>query len=125
MARLKTAVAAILAITAPLHHIFIAVFFLVTLDLILAIIASIKSKVAIQSGKLKGSVIKLLAYNTSIVVSYIVESNLTGPDVPVLRMVTTIIGLTELKSVLEHLDVITGGGVIKAILVKINAGKKD
>jgi len=56
-----------------------------------------------------------------ICLSFLVETFLSGSLVPVSKIATTIIGLTELKSVMENLDLLAGGSLLKSLIGAVQA----
>lgn len=120
MSYIKLFIAALIAVLAPIREVLVTTLLLVVADLVLGVLAAIKRKEKIQSSKLKITVIKLFVYQLAIVLAHLVGEHLTGPLIPVLNMVTTIIGLTELKSVYEKLDVLSGGSLLKAIIARVS-----
>lgn len=121
MERLKLIVAAILGALAPIQASMITVFGLILVDLISGVIAALRLKTPIESNKLKKTVVKLCVYEVAIVAAYYVGQNLTGPSVPILQMVASVIGLTEFTSILENLRAITGSSVFDLILRNVSA----
>lgn len=123
--RLKEAILALFALFSPLQATLWATFCLVVLDLITGVLAAHKRKEPIESNKLKKTVVKLLVYQLTIIVSYVTMLYLTGQDIPILKIVTSIIGLTELRSVLENLTVITNNNIFRAITGALPTAKQS
>lgn len=121
--KIKVGALATFAALSPLEGILWAVVALVTLDLLLGIVAAYKRKEPLESNKLKRTVVKLLVYQLTIIVSYGTMHYLTGPEIPLLKIVTSIIGLTEVKSVLENLAVITGNPIFHSFLGALPSAK--
>lgn len=122
--RLRALSLSILAILAPLHTVLLTVLALVVLDLITGLAASIKRGDKIESGKLKRTVVKLIMYEVCAIMSYYVGENLFGPELPLLKIATTMIGITEVKSVFENISVITGSPVFTSISSLISPPNK-
>jgi hypothetical protein len=83
-------------------------------DLVTGILASRKSGIPITSNGLKRTVLKVAIYEVAVLCAFLVGTYLTGPMVPILNICSSLIGLTELKSVLENLDIINGGSFFRA-----------
>lgn len=115
----------ILAIFAPIQAVVATTFILVVLDLITGVIAAKKRGEKLTSKGLKRSVGKLLLYETAIILSFLVQEYLTGDILPALKLVSALIGITELKSVLENLDNISGDRFFQIILSKVTQSQKD
>lgn len=125
MEKVKLAILAALGALAPIQAALLTVFALIVVDLITGILAAWKIGNEITSSKMKKTVVKLFVYELAITMAYFVGLNLTGPTLPVLNIVASVVGVTELKSVLENLDILTGGGVVKSILGALNTNKDD
>jgi hypothetical protein len=93
--------------------------------LILALLVAHRQKQAIQSSGLKRTVAKTALYLAGLVLAFVTESYLTGPVVPCVHIVTGLVGITELKSCLEHLDVLNGAPVFAAVLSKLAPASYD
>jgi hypothetical protein len=73
----------------------------------------------VESGGLKRTVAKILMYEMATVLAFFVGTYLTGPIVPCLQGVTGLIGVTELKSCLEHLDELHGSSLFATLVKKL------
>ena len=117
LGKLKLPFLAAIAWLAPIQGAIISTFALVMIDLILGLLAARKTNVPITSSGLKQTVLKLLAYELGIVLAFIVQTYL-APQLAAVGILTTLIGTVELKSLLENIDIITGGDFFKSILSK-------
>lgn len=52
---------------------------------------------------------------------FLTEQYMTGDLVPVMKILAGLIGITELKSILENLEEITGMPIIKMLIDKLNS----
>lgn len=107
----------------PVHSAIITALCLPLIDLALALVVARKAGVPVTSAGIKRTVAKVLMYEVGIILAFIVETNLLGSLVPVTRMVTGLIGMTELKSCLEHLDELGGNQLFATILLKLAPGQ--
>lgn len=119
--QIKYLLVAIIAIFAPAESVIVTAFVLLLVDLITGTAAARKQGIPIVSSKIKITVIKALLYETVIILAFLVGQYLTGPLIPVLSIVASVIGLTELTSIMENLDIITGGNILQGL---INAVKR-
>lgn len=110
---------ALIGIFSPTTPILSTIVVLVLVDLLTGIIVSRRTGIPITSDGLKRSVLKLLVYMIAVLSAFLVGNFLIGPLVPVLNIVAGLIGVTELKSVLENLDLISGGSLMKSIISAI------
>lgn len=118
---LDALVASLLALFAPIQTMLVSTGALVICDLITGIMAAHKAGLPITSRGIKRTVVKLLVYDLAILLAHITEVYLTQHSIPVLNVVTSIIGITELKSCLENLQKLTGNGVVTAIVDRISS----
>ena len=107
------------AFLTPIQAVLITVGALVWMDFLTGIAASIKNKIPITSYGFKRTVVKVCVYEMAIVLAYVVQLYLTGPAVPVLHLASSLIGLTELKSVYENLNIISGGSLLTTLISSI------
>ena len=117
------------AFIAPIIHIIFGVFFLVMADLVTGVLASLKRKQKITSSKLSRTISKILVYLVTIIIVHVVNDTiLFGNEiVPLESLVSGYIALTELKSILENLDKISGQkyGVLSTLIHMLsNEGRK-
>lgn len=117
----------ILLIFAPIKATLITVMVLSMVDLIAGIKASKRrrGKRRITSAGLKRTVIKVLVYELVIVLGFLVEQYMTGDLVPVVKVLAGYIGLTELISVMENIELATGMPVVKLLTKKIEDLKRS
>lgn len=116
MLKLKILALALLTVLAPTKAVISTTFVLVIADFIVGVGVSLKVGRPLTSRGFKTTVMKLLSYEFVLLLSYLVGQYLTGPSVPVLSIVAGIIGLTELKSIIENLDSVLGRSTAAAII---------
>ncbi len=116
---LRSLLIAVLAVFAPIKPMLIATFVLATVDLITGILAARKQGETITSGGLKRTVGKIFLYEAAILMSYVAETYLLGGIMPVTKLVAGMIGATELKSILENLDIINGSSLFTTLVSKL------
>lgn len=110
----------LIAVFAPVKAAVITAFVLVIIDFITGVWAANKRGEVITSSGFKRTVGKILLYETSICVAFLVETYLTGALLPAAKLVTALVGMAELKSVMENLSSISGSDFAKAVLTKIS-----
>ncbi len=111
--------ALLLVITLPIRPALIAATVLTLADFISGLWASLKEKKKITSSGMRRTVIKILAYYSAIIVAFVLETYLMQ-ELPVVKVVTGLIGLTEAKSFFENLNRITGIDFWGEIISKLN-----
>lgn len=122
---IKNLALSLIAILLPLKAIAAAIVVLVIADLITGCLAARKLGEKIESNKLKRSVSKLMLYYSATLVSYVATVWLVDSLIPVQKMVTTLIGIVEVKSILENLDIIHGGNFFKAMLQRLEKKSEE
>lgn len=91
----------------PIEGSLIAVGVLITIDLAMGIAAARKEGIQIKSKRLFDTVTKLLVYQLLIIAAFITETNLAD-WLPLTKITTSFIGITELVSVGENFTKVTG-----------------
>ena len=109
------------AILAPVQPLILAVLVLVIADMVLGVSVAIKTNIPVTSKGLRNSIIKMMTYLVAIIAGYICEKYLLGDMLPVTKLFTAMIGISELKSVLENAEILTGNKLIHFLTEKLNA----
>ena len=115
--------ASVWAFLMPVHTIIIITLVLIVTDLITGILAARKRKEPINSAGIRRTVVKLFVYEAAIVLAFLVETHM-HVDIPMIKLLSGFIGITELKSCLENLDTINGSSVIKDILSRLGSANQ-
>ena len=113
------ALLAVCAVFAPVQSILVATLALVGTDLVTGVLAAWKRGEAIRSAGLRRTVGKLLVYEVAICVGWVAERYLMGAAVPATKLIAGLIGAVELKSCLENLDSLGGGGVLRSVILRV------
>lgn len=119
MKALESLALAIIAVFAPIQAAITTVAVLIAIDLITGIMASKKRGGPITSAGIKRTVGKVLLYEAALCVSFLVQTYLTGDILPAVKLISALIGVTELKSILENMDSISGQSLFKTLISKI------
>ena len=112
---------ACLAVLAPIKAVFITTALLVAADLVLGVIAARKRGEAITSAGFRRTVSKLLVYEAAVILGFLSEQYLTGASIPVSKIISAYIGLTEITSIIENLNFINGSSVFNGLLSKLGS----
>jgi hypothetical protein len=115
---------ALLALLAPIHSLMIATGVLIFMDLFTGLWRAIKVKEPITSNGLRRTVTKLLAYQLAIITAWIMQTYLMVDFIPPVKIVASVIAITEAKSILENLSKISGTDLWSLLLEKFQ-GSKD
>ncbi len=111
----------IVAALAPIQAVILSVGILVIADMITGVWAAVKRGREIRSAGLRRTVSKLLIYEIAIIAGFVVETHLVSGLIPITKILGGVIGLVELKSVLENANAITGGDIFKLILQRLGS----
>lgn len=115
---LQTTAVIIVAFFAPIHQLLGLTLVLVVSDMVLGVYAAVKRGETISSKKLRRTLSKILGYEVGIILGFIIESKF-GFGIPLVKIVASVIGLTETKSIAENLSTITGADFLKIITDKL------
>ena len=108
----------------PIKATLITVMVLTVADLISGIMASRKEGKKITSSGLKRTIIKTTVYELVVMLGFLTERYMIGDALPVVKILAGFIGLTELKSVLENIERISGMPIIKMLIERLNQTDK-
>ena len=109
----------ILAILAPVKAVMMTVGVLIVADFVFGIWAAKKRGEAITSRKMGASISKALVYQVAVITAFLVERYLMEGFMPVTKIVSSMIGIVEIKSLYENCGEILGQPVFRAIYEKI------
>jgi hypothetical protein len=112
---------AALAVLAPIKALLISVGFLIIADLITGIWAAVKQKKAITSAAMRRTISKMVIYNLAVISGFLVESYMLEYLLPVSKIVASVIGLVELKSILENANKILGQDLFKTVISRLGS----
>lgn len=112
------------AVLAPIHDMLAACLFLVAVDLLTGVIKAVKQKQTLKSSGFRQTLIKLFVYEMAIILGFVTQKFLMNDSMPLTNIIAGYIGLTELLSVMENLNAISGGQLLKALLEKLGSVQK-
>lgn len=118
---LEPLILSLLGVFAPIKGIIITVGIVIIVDLITGVLAARKRGEAISSAAIRRTVSKLLIYQTAILTGFLIETYLTSDLVPITKIVASIIGIVEGKSVFENLNSISDNKLFSEILNKLGS----
>lgn len=124
MSWLKTLLVSLAAVLAPVKAVMLGAGFLIFADLISGLWRAWKEKESITSSGFRRTVTKIVAYELAIVTALVMETYLLD-GVPIIKIVASMIAMTEGKSIMENLSIVTGVDFIKALLEKIQGVKEE
>lgn len=106
------------AVFTPIKAVMATTGALILVDLITGVWAAIKRKEAVTSKGISRTVAKLFLYECGLCVSYLVHQFMTGDLFPADKLLAGLIGIVELKSILENMNAINGTPVFAQIINK-------
>lgn len=118
------AIIATLAVFAPAKGMVIATLALIFVDLITGLMAAKNRKSKITSAGIRRTVSKIVVYEVAILMAYIAQTYLTGEAIPVSNIVAGLIGMTELVSIMENMNAVSGKNLLKAVIDKLGSVNK-
>ncbi len=116
---------ALIAVFAPVQAVVLTTLALVFIDLITGLVAARKRGEKITSAGIKRTVGKILLYEIAIAAAFLAETYLIGNILPVSKLVSALIGIVELKSILENLDGASGNKLFETIISRLVQSEKD
>lgn len=113
----------LLAVFAPAKSMILSSLFLVLLDLVTGLMAARKQNIPITSSGLRRTISKIAVYEIAILIAFIAQQYLIK-EIPVANIAASFVGLTELTSCLENIDIIGGGGLLKKLISNLGSDNK-
>lgn len=104
------------AVFAPVQAIMGVTGGLIFVDLVTGIMAAHKKGEEITSKGISRTVAKIVLYELALATSFLVHQYMTGDLLPADKLVAGLIGLVELKSIMENINVANGTPVFAAII---------
>jgi phage-related holin len=121
LSKIKLLCIAVVMVFAPIKSVLLTALVLVLADLISGVLASRKRGEQITSAGFQRTVIKLSVYMAAIMLAFLTETYLTGATVAVCKIVSSFVGLTEITSIIENLNELSGGSLLKALIAKLGS----
>ena len=123
---LKKITIAILLYLSPIHDLIHAVIFLIAMDFITGLWASLKDGESFSARKMRGTVNKVALYFIAIISAYVLQKMmLESWDINITRYVSLFIAATELKSIYENISRILGMQLFKNLFKEIMSKVKQ
>lgn len=117
----KATLASLVAVFAPVHAIMLTVGFLIVADLITGVWAAKVKGEKISSAAFRRTATKIFLYQLVIMTGFLTEIYLIDKLFPISKIAASIIGLTELLSILENAEVIHGQPIFKKLISKLGS----
>lgn len=121
MKYLEATLISIVAVFAPIKTALLVIMLLVVADCITGMLAARKRGEKITSAKLRNTLSKFLIYNTAMLLGFLTEIYLLESSIPISKVVGGIVGATEIKSLVENLNTISGSDLFKVLIEKLGS----
>jgi hypothetical protein len=115
--RLEIIITFLVVYFAPTFQILFGIGFLVMVDFVTGILSARKRGEEITSKKMRPTIMKGFGYMSSILVAYVIQK-VFMPEMEVMKIVSGLVAMMELKSLDENLTTITGKSLFKKFLQK-------
>lgn len=119
---LKSVLIVLVGILAPAKALLIPVGFLIFADFFTGVWAAKKrGEVVTKSAGWRRSITKMTVYQVAVISGFLVEMYMLDSFIPVSKIVASVIGLVELKSILENANSILGQDLFKTVISKLGS----
>lgn len=115
----------LLAVLAPIQTVLTTTFALILADTLFGVLAARKRKEPITSSGLRRTISKIVIYEAALICAYLCEHYLMSGSVPAVKLISGVIGLVELKSIVESLDELNGDPIFKTLISKLGSNNDD
>lgn len=112
---------AITAVFAPEAAAIGTVLVLIGADLVTGLLAARKSGQPITSAGLRRTITKVFIYEAALMAAYLAQKYLMEDALPLAKIVSSFIGLTEFKSISENLNILSGNSLLSSLIDKLGS----
>lgn len=109
----------------PIKPLLLSVGFLIACDFIIGLYKSYKLGEDITSRKMGHSISKIFLYTLAVVVLHVFETYVLQSGLPLPKMASILICLVELKSIDEHIKLLTGLSLYDKLFKMIKRGSSE
>jgi fumarate reductase subunit D len=117
--------ASLVAVFTPVLPTLLTVGFLIALDFIVGIYRAFKLGEEITSRKMGNTISKMLLYNITILSLWVFEKYILQDAIPITKIGAALISITELKSIDESVEKLTGVGIWKKLVRIVKRGESE
>lgn len=115
---------AALGAIAPIHTLLATVGVLIFGDMVLGVWAAKKRGEPITSSRLRDTVSKMFIYHLVLILGFLVQENMLDGWIPIVKLSASVIGIVEIKSVLENSGAILGQPLFKELVQRLGSKSK-
>lgn len=112
---------AVVSVFLPIEKTLGAILGLIIVDLLTGLWAAKKQHVTWSSAGLSRTIAKFLIYESCVLLAFIVDKYLPVPFVQLSQLVSGYIGLTELVSIMENINLISGTNLLNNLITKLSS----
>lgn len=121
----KFIVISILSVLTPIKPLLLTIGFLIASDFLIGLYRAWRLNEDITSRKMGHTLSKLLLYTLTIICVYFFEAYILQSGLPLAKIVASLIGLIELKSIDESVYLITGFSFYKKLVNILKRGQSE
>lgn len=121
MEHLWKAFGILLAIVAPIKMTMLAVLLLILADLLTGMWAAKKRGEPLSSAGMRRTISKILVYELCVICAFFLETHILGGELAIIKVVAGVIGMVELKSIIENAGQITGLDLFQEIIKRLGS----
>lgn len=121
---LKMAAISTLAIFAPIHSLLLTTGVMIFADLVTGVMAAKKRGESITSAALRRSITKIFVYEAALMLAFLAERYMDAA-LPFVKMASGMISLTEIKSIYENLNEISGNQLLRVLIDKLGSANQE
>ena len=114
---------ALVAVFAPVQSMLLAVGALIAIDFVTGVWRAVKQHEPITSTGFRRSIAKMVAYQLAVISAFVLERYMLADALPAAKIVASVVGITEVKSIFENLRLITGIDLWAQVLTKIQGAR--
>jgi hypothetical protein len=116
---------AAISIFTPVVPMLLTIGVLIIIDFLVGIYRAFKMNEQITSRKMGNTISKMFLYQLTIISLFLFETYILGSIMPVTKIGAALISITELKSIDESVEKMTGVGVWKKLVKIIKRGESE
>lgn len=116
MITIKAALIATLAVFLPIKAVLITVIALIIVDMVSGMAVARSKGEKITSKAMGRTIVKILVYEFSIMAGFLAERYLLDGSIPLVKLLAGLVGVTEMVSVLENADILSGNTMFASIV---------
>ena len=121
---MRTFFISLIAVFAPIQPLLVTVGFLIAADTITGVIAAYRRGEEIRSSGFSRAVVKLFVYQVVLMSGFLLETYLMSEvGIPITKLIAGLVGVVEMKSLIENTESITGIDLLK--IKKVLGSKND